>query len=72
MIYVAINYRVGVFGFMAHPDATKETGHSASGNWGMLDQVAGLKWVKRNIAVFGGDPANVTILGEFGRVYGCE
>ncbi len=64
VIYVAINYRVGVFGFMAHPDATKESGHSASGNWGMLDQVAGLKWVKRNIAAFGGDPANVTILGE--------
>jgi para-nitrobenzyl esterase len=64
VIYVAINYRVGVFGFMAHPEATRESGHSASGNWGMLDQVAGLKWVKRNIAAFGGDPANVTILGE--------
>jgi len=64
VIYVAINYRVGVFGFMAHPEATKESGHSASGNWGMLDQVAGLKWVKRNIADFGGDASNVTILGE--------
>ena len=64
VIYVAINYRVGIFGFMAHPDATKESGHAASGNWGMLDQVAGLKWVKRNIAAFGGDPGNVTILGE--------
>jgi para-nitrobenzyl esterase len=64
VIYVAINYRVGIFGFMAHPEATKESGHSASGNWGLLDQVAGLKWVKRNIAAFGGDPRNVTILGE--------
>jgi len=64
VIYVAVNYRVGVFGFMAHPEATKESGHSASGNWGLLDQVAGLKWVKRNIAAFGGDPGNVTIVGE--------
>jgi para-nitrobenzyl esterase len=64
VIYVAINYRVGVFGFMAHPEATKESGHAASGNWGLLDQIAGLKWVKRNIAAFGGDPGNVTILGE--------
>jgi len=64
VIYVAINYRVGVFGFMAHPEATKESAHSASGNWGLLDQVAGLEWVQRNIAAFGGDPGNVTILGE--------
>lgn len=64
VIYVAINYRVGIFGFMAHPEATRESGHSASGNWGLLDQVAGLKWVKRNIAAFGGDPGNITILGE--------
>lgn len=64
VIYVAINYRVGVFGFLAHPEATRESGHGASGNWGLLDQVAGLKWVKRNIAAFGGDPGNVTILGE--------
>ena len=64
VIYVAINYRVGVFGFLAHPEATRESGHNASGNWGLLDQVAGLKWVKRNIAAFGGDPNNVTILGE--------
>ena len=64
VIYVAINYRVGVFGFMAHPQASKESGHSASGNWGLLDQIAGLEWVKRNIAAFGGDPDNVTIVGE--------
>jgi para-nitrobenzyl esterase len=64
VVYVAINYRVGVFGFLAHPEATKESGRNASGNWGMLDMVAALKWVQRNIAAFGGDPANVTIFGQ--------
>lgn len=64
VIYVAPNYRVGIFGFLAHPEATKESGHDASGNWGLLDQVAALKWVRRNIAFFGGDPDNVTILGQ--------
>jgi len=63
-IYVAPNYRVGIFGFLAHPEATKESGHNASGNWGLMDQVAALKWVQRNIASFGGDPGNVTILGQ--------
>lgn len=64
VIYVAANYRVGLMGFLAHPDLTKESGHNASGNWGFLDQVAALKWVKRNIAAFGGDPANVTLIGQ--------
>ncbi|HTZ74486.1 MAG TPA: carboxylesterase family protein [Candidatus Aquilonibacter sp.] len=64
VIYVAPNYRLGVFGFLAHPDATKESGHDASGDWGLLDQVAALKWVQRNIAAFGGDPKNVTLLGQ--------
>lgn len=64
VVYVAINYRLGVFGFMAHPEATKESGHNASGNWGFLDQVAALKWVNRNIAAFGGDPGNVMIAGQ--------
>ena len=64
VIYVAANYRLGVFGFLAHPEASKESGHNASGNWGLLDQIAALKWVKRNIAVFGGDPTNVTLVGQ--------
>ena len=64
VIYVAANYRLGLFGFMAHPDLTKESGHNASGNWGFLDQVAALQWVQRNIAAFGGDPDNVTLVGQ--------
>jgi para-nitrobenzyl esterase len=64
VVYVAPNYRVGIFGFFAHPEATKESGHNASGNWGFLDQVAALQWVKKNIAAFGGDPANVTLIGQ--------
>ena len=64
VIYVAANYRLGLFGFLAHPDLTKESGHNASGNWGFLDQVAAMQWVKRNIAAFGGDPSNVTLVGQ--------
>jgi para-nitrobenzyl esterase len=64
IIFVSVNYRVGVFGFMAHPDLTKESPNNASGNYGLLDQVAGLKWIKKNIAAFGGDPNNVTIDGQ--------
>ena len=64
VIYVAISYRVGIFGYLAHPDLTKESGHNASGNWGMLDQIAALKWVQHNIAAFGGDAANVTLMGQ--------
>lgn len=64
VIYVALNYRLGVFGFMAHPDAAKESGHNASGDWGFLDQVAALQWVQKNIAAFGGDPGNVTLIGQ--------
>lgn len=64
VIFVSINYRVGVFGFMAHPELSKESGHQASGNYGFLDQIAALKWVQKNIAVFGGDPNNVTIAGQ--------
>ncbi len=64
VIYVAANYRLGVFGFLAHPELTAEGGHNASGNWGFLDQVAALQWVKRNIAAFGGDPDNVTLVGQ--------
>jgi para-nitrobenzyl esterase len=63
VVVVSVSYRVGTFGFMAHPQLTAEQkGHS--GNYGLLDQIAGLEWVKRNIAAFGGDPARVTIFGE--------
>ena len=64
VILVTINYRLGVFGFFAHPELTRESGRNASGNYGMLDQVAALRWVQENIAAFGGDPKNVTIFGE--------
>lgn len=64
IVLVTINYRVGVFGFLSHPDLTKESGRQASGNYGLLDQVAALRWVKDNIASFGGQPQNVTIFGE--------
>ena len=64
VIYIAANYRLGLFGFLAHPELTAESGHNASGNWGFLDQVEALKWVQRNVAAFGGDPANVTLVGQ--------
>jgi para-nitrobenzyl esterase len=64
VMVVSMNYRMGVFGFFAHPELTKESEHHASGNYGLLDQLAALQWVKKNIATFGGDPDNVTIFGE--------
>lgn len=64
VVVVTLNYRMGVFGFLATPELSKETGRQASGNWGLLDQIAALQWVRRNIAAFGGDPANVTIAGQ--------
>jgi para-nitrobenzyl esterase len=64
VVMVTINYRLGVFGFLAHPELTKESGHNASGNYGLLDMFAALQWVRKNIAAFGGDPANVTIAGQ--------
>jgi para-nitrobenzyl esterase len=63
-VVVTINYRLGSLGFFAHPDLAAESEHHASGNYAMLDAIAALEWVKRNIAAFGGDPANVTIFGE--------
>ena len=64
VVVVSMNYRMGVFGFMAHPELTKESGHNASGNYGMMDALAALQWVKKNISAFGGDPNNVTVAGE--------
>jgi len=64
VLVVSMNYRMGVFGFLAHPALAQESGHHASGNYGLLDQLAALQWVKRNIATFGGDPDNVTVFGE--------
>ncbi len=64
IVFVTINYRLGIFGFFAHPELTAESEHHASGNYGLLDQVAALQWVKNNIASFGGDPGNVTIDGQ--------
>ena len=64
VIVVSINYRLGVFGWLAHPGLSAESPHGVSGNYGLLDQIEALKWVKRNIAAFGGDPANVTIVGQ--------
>jgi para-nitrobenzyl esterase len=64
VIVVTINYRVDIFGFLAHPELTKESGTNSSGNYGLLDQIAALKWVQTNIRAFGGDPSRVTIFGE--------
>lgn len=64
VVFVSINYRVNIFGFLAHSELTKESANNSSGNYGILDQVAALKWVKENIAAFGGDPENVTIAGQ--------
>ena len=64
VIYVSIAYRLGPFGFLAHPELSAESEKGVSGNYGLLDQIAALKWVQANIAAFGGDPANVTIFGE--------
>lgn len=64
VVLVTINYRLNYFGFFAHPDLSAESEYGVSGNYGMLDQIAALKWVQENIAAFGGDPGNVTIFGQ--------
>ena len=64
LIVVSINYRLGVLGYLAHPELSNESRKHVSGNYGLLDQIEGLRWIERNIAAFGGDAANVTIAGE--------
>jgi len=64
VVVVSCNYRLGIFGFFSDPSLTRESHHHASGNYGLMDQIAALRWVKKNIAAFGGDPDNVTIFGE--------
>jgi para-nitrobenzyl esterase len=64
VVVITINYRLDIFGFLAHPELTRESGTNSSGNYGLLDQIAALKWVRNNIRAFGGDPSRVTIFGE--------
>jgi para-nitrobenzyl esterase len=64
VIVVSVNYRLGVFGFLAHPELTRESPHHASGNYGLMDQILALRWVRENIGRFGGDPGNITVFGQ--------
>lgn len=64
VVVVSMNYRLGIFGFFTHPELAKESGRDSAGNYGLLDQLAALRWVRNNVAAFGGDPGNVTIFGE--------
>jgi para-nitrobenzyl esterase len=64
IVVVTMNYRLGIFGFFSHPELTRESPHGASGNYGLMDQTAALRWVRQNIAAFGGDPNRVTLGGE--------
>jgi len=64
VVLVSIAYRVGTLGFLAHPELSAESPHHVSGNYGLLDMIAALQWIKKNIAAFGGDPGKVTIFGE--------
>lgn len=72
IILVSVPYRVGILGFLAHPELTKESPDHSSGNYGLMDLLAALKWIKNNIAAFGGDPDNVTIAGQSAGSYGVN
>jgi para-nitrobenzyl esterase len=69
VVLVTVNYRVGPLGFLAHPELTAESPHHVSGNYALLDAIAGLQWVRRNIATMGGDPTNVTVFGQSAGSY---
>src|SRR5262245_8301231 len=64
VVVASMNYRLGIFGFLSHPDLSKESSQGASGNYGLMDQIAALQWIKANIAAFGSDPERVTIFGS--------
>lgn len=64
VVLVTVNYRLGVFGYLAHPELIAESEHFSAGNYGILDQIESLRWIQENISAFGGDPGNVTIFGE--------
>lgn len=70
VITVNLSYRVGSFGFLSHPDLSAESGHGTSGNYGVMDMIAALRWVHENISAFGGDPQNVTIFGQSAGSFG--
>lgn len=71
VVFVSFNYRVGVMGFLAHPELSKENPRRISGNYGMLDQIAALRFVRENIRAFGGDPENITIFGQSAGAMSC-
>lgn len=72
VVFVSINYRVGIFGFLAHPELSQEAEYKSSGNYALLDMIAALDWVQKNIAAFGGNPNNVTIAGQSAGAFGVN
>jgi len=72
LVVITINYRVSVFGFLALPELTAESEHHSSGNYGLMDQIAALRWIKENISSFGGDPARVTIWGQSAGAFSVQ